>query len=302
MKTPVSLVLSSGSARGMAHIGVIEALEENGFEIKEIAGCSIGALIGGVYAAGKLQYLKEWLCNLHKIDVFKLMDFSFGSQGFIKGNKVFNEVNKFIKDINIEDLKIPFSAVAVDINKQEEYIFRNGNLQNAIRASVAIPNVIQPFKYNNSFFVDGGVLNPLPINLLNHNNKNLLVVVDLNSLNIIGEKIQIINKTPAQEKKEQKSILKSIEFKERWDKIFPNNKKEKEKETEKLGYLTILNRSFDMMQNKISKQAINEFKPDILIEISKSACNTFDFYKADEMIALGKSTCNKVLAEYKLKK
>jgi NTE family protein len=112
----VSLVLSSGGARGLAHIGVIEALEEHGFKINAIAGCSMGAMIAGVYAKGNLKEFKTWICNLDRIDVFSLMDFTLSSRGFIKGEKVFNVIQALIGDTNIESLPIPFLCNAVDIS------------------------------------------------------------------------------------------------------------------------------------------------------------------------------------------
>ncbi|RLD66939.1 MAG: phospholipase [Bacteroidetes bacterium] len=292
-KKPVSLVLSSGGARGMAHIGVIEELERFNFEIKAISGCSIGALIGGIYAAGHLQEYKKWLSELEKLDVFKLMDFSISSHGFIKGLKVFNEINKFIGDVLIEDLPIPFTAVATDVNNQKEVIFSKGKLRDAIRASVSIPSVLEPFYLEETILVDGGVLNPLPLDLVNRTKNDLLVAIDLNSM-APSKKMVKPKKSKIQKRKEQNSILKRIEFKEQWERFFPKDKSDKEK----LGHLSILDRTYDMMQNKISRHAIQEYQPDILVSISRTACSTFDFYRADEMIELGKQTFNEELRKY----
>ncbi len=137
MKQKVSLVLSGGGARGMAHIGVIEELEKQGYEIASLAGTSMGALVGGVYAVGKIDELKNWLYSLDKRKTFSLIDFTFSKQGFVKGDKVFQKMKDFVPDINIEDLKIPYLAVASDILRKKEVVFTSGPLLDAIRASVA---------------------------------------------------------------------------------------------------------------------------------------------------------------------
>ena len=139
-------------------------MEHEGYVISSIAGCSIGSLIGGMYASGNLNKFKSWILKLDKKDVFKLMDFTFSSQGILKGKKVFEELKKIIGDLNIEDLRIPFSAVAVNLNNHKEVIFRSGNLLEAIRASSSIPSIVTPIKKENQMLVDGGILNPAIIN------------------------------------------------------------------------------------------------------------------------------------------
>ena len=293
-KTAVSLVLSSGGARGMAHIGVIEELERHNFEIKSISGCSMGALIGGVYAAGYLKEFKNWLDKLDKLDVFNLMDFTISSHGFIKGVKVFNEINQFIGNVLIEDLPIPFTAVATDVDNQKEVVFIKGKLRDAIRASVSIPSVLEPFDWNGVSLIDGGILNPIPIDRVQRTEGDILVAVDLNAIVNSPPQIAKQKKTAREQKKEQNSILKRIEFREKWEHFFPKDKLQKEK----LGHLSLLDRSFDMMQNKISQHTIQKCRPEILVSISKTACSTFDFYRAGEMIELGKQTFNEALKKY----
>ena len=131
MKKQVSLVLSSGGARGLAHIGAIEELLKHDFKIEAVAGSSIGAAIGGIYASGNLEKYKDWILNLDKYGVFKLMDFTFSSHGFIKGEKVKREMRKFLGDPNIEDLNIPYVAVAADLYNQKEIVFTKGNLSDS---------------------------------------------------------------------------------------------------------------------------------------------------------------------------
>ncbi len=294
-KQSVSLVLASGGARGIAHIGVIEELEKQNFVIKSISGTSMGAIVGGIYAAGHLQEYKEWLLKLDKLDVFRLMDFTISSHGFIKGMRIFEEIEPFIGNILIEDLPIPFSAVAVDLLKQEEVVFRSGKLKDALRASVSIPNVLEPYKLDGKILIDGGIINPIPINRVEHTKNDLLIAVDLNELDNTQAHLKRKQKTHKKKKKEIYTLLKRIEFKEQWERLFP---KEEEKKEQKIGYFDIMDNSFDIMQNQISKFTIEKYPPDILVSISKTVCGTFDFHLANELIEFGKEKFNQALIEY----
>ena len=159
----VALVLGSGGARGYAHIGVIEALEARGFEIISIAGCSMGALIGGIYASAKLPEYREWVCNLDYLDVLKLVDVTWSPMGAMRANKVMSKLEELVGDRLIEDLPIPVTTVATDLVRQREVWFQNGPLLRAIRASIAVPGVITPVHIGEQVLVDGGLLNPLPM-------------------------------------------------------------------------------------------------------------------------------------------
>ncbi|PKP17606.1 MAG: hypothetical protein CVU06_12975, partial [Bacteroidetes bacterium HGW-Bacteroidetes-22] len=181
MKKKVSLVLSGGGARGIAHIGVIEELEKEGFDIFSVSGTSMGALIGGVYALGKMEACKNWLFTLDKIKVFNLVDFTLSTQGLVKGDKVLNKMKYFIPDANIEDLPIFYTAVAADIINKEEVAFTRGSVFEAIRASMAIPTVFTPVKTETGLLVDGGVLNNIPVNHALRRPDDLLVVVNVNA-------------------------------------------------------------------------------------------------------------------------
>ena len=164
MNKSVSLVLGSGGARGLAHIGAIEELENHGFNIKSVVGCSMGAVVGAAYANRKFKPFKEWMTTLDRIKVFQLMDFSLSSKGFLKGEKVFEAIDDFIGNgVMIEDLEIPFKAVATDLLSKKEYVFDKGPLSDAVRASVSIPTVLQPKVVDGIKLVEGGVINPLPI-------------------------------------------------------------------------------------------------------------------------------------------
>lgn len=294
----VALVLSSGGARGLAHIGVIDELIERGYNITSIAGSSMGALVGGLYATNNLDKFRDWIVTLDKMDIFNLIDFTLSSQGFIKGEKIFHKMQKMkmIPDINIEDLTIKFVAIAADIIKNEEVIFDSGDLRNAIRASISIPNVFTPIEHLEGILVDGGVLNPLPLNRVSRSKNDLLIAVDLNSLAPYTK--------PNLPKKKIPEVIhseKTMKLIRKWDELFSNHHNGKDEnpasQKVKINYFDILARSVQLMQSKLSMQTIETYPPDVLVNISKYSCTVFEFYKGEEMIAYGREACKKALDE-----
>ena len=186
----VALVLSSGGPRGFAYIGAIEALEEHGYTITSVAGTSIGSLVGGIYAAGKLAEFKEWIYSLDAWEVFSLMDLSIGKNHFVKGEKVIDAIMEIVPNVNIEDLRVPFSAVATDLYTGREVVFDNGPLFKAIRASISIPSLFRPVKYGLTTLIDGAISNCLPLNRVQRTEGDLLVAFDVNDVN--EEEINLI--------------------------------------------------------------------------------------------------------------
>ncbi len=182
MSKQVALVLGSGGARGYAHIGVIEELEARGYEITCIAGCSMGSVIGGIYAAGKLREYREWVESLDYLDVLRLLDVSF-RLGAIRGERVFGKIHEILGEVNIEDLSIPYTAVATDLTNQQEIWFQEGCLHQAMRASAAIPSLFTPVMQGSRMLVDGGLLNPLPIVPVVSAHSDLIIAVNLNATN-----------------------------------------------------------------------------------------------------------------------
>lgn len=282
MKKTAALVLSSGGARGVAHIGVIEALLDAGYEIKSIAGSSMGAVVGGVYAAGKLPEFKEWICNLDKIDVFKLLDFTLSTQGFVRGERVFNQMKEFIDDCNIEDLDIDFSAVATDIVNKQEVVFNSGSLFTALRASAAIPSVLKPSIINGVELVDGGVLNPIPIAYVKRSEHDIVVVSDVNAA---VPCVKVENAQSVEDKSRFAPLL------EKWNSIFPKNNNK----LKRLSYFELVAKSVDLMQDRISEYIIEHSRPDIVVRISRETCSTFEFYKSKELIDCGRQEFDKSL-------
>jgi NTE family protein len=286
----VSLVLSSGGARGLAHVGVIEELENRGYQIDEIAGCSAGALVGGMYASGKLPEFKDWICHLDRIDVFSLMDFTFSSRGFIKGERVFNALKRVVEDCDIENLPVAFSCNAVDYKSGKEYIFNKGKLYAAIRASGSIPTVFQPARHLDREFIDGGVLNPVPISLLQKHKDNLLVVVDVNG----PEELYI---HPPKKDAEGHSFLKLPkwlkDYRKKMSQFFPEDSpKEKSKNYSSLDLIT---RSFDLLQDRFSELLMEKYPLDVKIKISRMQAGTLEFHRAAEMIEIGRQKAKKAL-------
>ena len=279
-KKKVHLVLGSGGARGIAHIAVIEALEKDGYEIIEVIGCSMGAVVGGIYAAGHLSEYKKWLLSLTRSDVFELLDFTFTKTGFVKGEKLFAKHKEVTGDLYIENFKIPFTAVATDMKHNEEVYFRDGNLYTALRASVSIPGLFTPVVLGNKVLVDGGVLNPVPVNLVNKQEDAIIVAVDLNAR--------------AEEKKLTESSLNSEEEKEqKWyerllpDQILEFAKKQDKQEEEAFSLLGLMESTFSFTQDRLTSLMFEMYKPEVRINIPRNTCNTFDFYKAKEVYEAG---------------
>ena len=285
MKTKgrVSLVLGSGGARGYAHIGVIETLEKRGYEIVSISGASMGALIGGLYSCGKLDAYKEWVLGLDPLDVASLVDFSFDSSGLIKGDKVFDKIAEMIgEEETFETLPIKFTAVATDVVRKKEVWFQSGNLLQALRASIAIPTIFTPVKVDEMILTDGGILNPLPVAPTMSDISDLTIAVNLYA-DTPKPEIEISD----EEKKQTNSF--SRVFLELLEKFNPKK--------EELTMFDILDKTLDTMQNGLTRYRLGGYPPDILIDISKDVCNTYDFHKSLEVIEQGRRAAEKQLDE-----
>ena len=291
MKQKVALVLSGGGARGMAHIGAIEELEKQGFEITSIAGTSMGALVGGVYALGKMGIYKDWLCTLDKMKVFSLVDFSFSGQGFVKGDRLFHKMRELINDQNVEDLKIAYAAVAADIFNKREVVFTKGSVLDAIRASIAIPTVFTPVKTADGLLVDGGIINNLPIDHVKRHHGDILVVVDVNA------PIPFVKAADIPKEIESKPSASKGKIQEFYDYLHRLNPAVSHEE--KFGYFNVINKTISMMTYHSTQLALQKYTPDILINISHECCGTMEFYKAEEMIETGRCEAEKGLRLFK---
>jgi len=287
-KTSISLVLGSGGARGLAHIGVIHWLEEHGFEITSISGCSMGALIGGIYAAGKLDVFEHWVRDISKVDIFTLLDLSWQKNGLVKGDKIIATLTELVGDVSIEELPIKYTAVAADIANEKEVWLSSGSLFSAIRASISLPLFFTPFHYNGVDLIDGGVLNPVPIAPTFSDNTDFSIAVNLGGSikkeNGTETQVSLIDDEPTSKLDSFLARFKS--------KVVLHNRNE-------WGAYDVVNQAFDAMQSTIARQKLAAYPADYFVEIARNACGTLEFHRADEMIKLGYDTAQASLASLK---
>ena len=275
----VSLVLGSGGARGLAHIGVIRWLEENDYQIKSVSGSSIGALVGGIYAAGKLDEFEKWAKSIRRLDIVSLLDISWKKSGLIKGEKLIENLVNLVGEQKIEDLSISYTAVAVDIKKEKELWIRSGSLFDAIRSSISIPLFFTPFHHNGMDLIDGGVLNPVPIAPTFSDDTEMTIAVNLEGP---------VTKKKAQT--EQHLIFPSNmnSFKERISTLFRKFLSNSEDEQDdEWGVVDVALRAFEAMQSTIARQKLAAYPPDHTIVIPKNICTFLEFDRAAELIELG---------------
>jgi NTE family protein len=277
---PVSLVLGSGGARGLAHIGVIRALREHGrYQIASITGSSIGALIGGLHAVGKLDAYAEWVSGLTRGDVWSLLDFSFTREGLFEGEKLMRKLDEMIGNVHIEDLPLPFTAIASDIDRRQEVWLNRGSLSKAIRASIAIPGLFTPVEYDGRLLVDGGLLSPLPLAPAQYQGSKQTIAVSLNGPDRDGFRAASEEEQPTEDARPPGMIGRWIR-----------------RAQDGLGMGTqagrndafgIMAKSLEAMQDRIARFQVAAYRPGVLIEIPADACSVLDFHVADTMIELG---------------
>ncbi len=283
-KKTVSLVLGSGGARGLAHIGVIRWLEEHDYQIRSVSGCSIGALIGGVYAVGELDTFTQWVRAIKAVNMVSLFDFSLNKAGLVRGDKIINTLKDLIGDRQIEDLAVSFTAVATDIRHQREVWLDRGSLFDAIRASISLPLFFTPVTRGDCILIDGGVLNPVPITPTFSDQTDLTIAINLDGA---AELYQDLAASPARVS-EQTDTLSYFEKKanEFIRGLLTVNAK-KSKDISEWSYYDIVHQAFDTMQGTIARQKLAAYPPDVLIEIASNQCSVFEFDRADELIELG---------------
>lgn len=292
-KKTVSLVLGSGGARGLAHIGVIQVLEQQGYEIRSISGSSMGALVGGIYAAGQLSTYTQWVTALDRFDVLKLLDVSFSGSAFFKGERIISTLRELIGDRNIEDLPISYTAVATDLDENKEVWLSSGPLFDAIRASIAFPTVFSAMNYNGKTLVDGGLLNPVPIAPTLHDHTDLTIAVSLS-----GKSRHIVPVQPEPDPISKngsstgyhKKIIDFIESLQRKG----NHKNGHDDEN----FFDVISKSLDAMQSTIARLKLAAYTPDIVIEIPKNVCTIYEFERARELIEIGRQETTAVLRHF----
>lgn len=241
----------------MAHIGAIEELEERGFEIAAVAGTSMGALIGGMYASGHLDAFKKWMCSLDKYKVFGLVDFTISSEGLVKGDRVIHAMEELVPDVRIEQMPVPFAAVAADLLTGREVVFDHGGLYEAIRASISIPSVFQPVRRDGMVLIDGGTVNPLPLNRVRREEGDLLVAVDVSA---------------------------------------PFGADPTTRANASLNYYKVLIASSQIMQQHITQLMCRLYKPDVLVQMPADSYGMFEFYRSEELVEAGRAATREALA------
>lgn len=324
IKKEVALALSSGGPRGFAYIGAIEELERRGYRITQIAGTSIGSLIGGIYASGKLMDLKEWLYNLDAWKVFSLMDLSIGKNHIMKGDRLIHAMKQIVPEVNIEDLNIPFKAIATDLYTGEEVVFDRGSLYDAIRASISIPSLFRPVKYGYRTLIDGGIANTLPIDKITRTDSNIVVAFNVNDVDINGIRQAIIDEVHQQEDKAREEKEMEMQRKVVMDSIKHNSSlslmdkmklageqgrkmlehainTDEEESGIQFGenYYELLSRTFSLMNHINSKQTIKMYPPDVLVNMPFDAYgNISDYARADEIAETGRILMKTALDRY----
>lgn len=285
----VHLVLGSGGARGIAHFGVLDVLLESGYQIASIAGSSMGAVVGGIYAAGFHEAHRDLMLSLTRTKMLSLFDFTISKSGFLKGERIFTELRQFSENPQIEDFHIPFTAVATDLTQKKEVWFRSGALYKALRASIAIPGVFTPVLENRHLLVDGGVMNPLPLNAIQRESGDIVVAVNVNGT--VPYKPVTNGK-----KSEENQMLKEIK---RWLNLYTNaTPTEVEQVLQNNSLTEVIRYSFYMTQDRITELMLTLYPPDVYIEVGRDACAIFEFYKAREMMDLGRALCLNALEKY----
>lgn len=279
----VALALSSGGARGLAHIGVIEELEAQGYHITSIASCSMGALVGGVYAAGKLNEFREWMKTIDRKKMLSLIDFSLSLNHIVKGTRIIEAIMEFVPDVNIEDLPIPYCAVATDLKAGKEVLFNKGSLFQAIRASISLPSFYEPVQRDDMILIDGGVINPLPLNRVMRQEGDILVGIDVSGHDYKAQWDEQQRLTAIQ--KSDTSLKTKI-----LDMLIPDNID--------FNYYTVLSRASSLMIRQNSILMTQLMNPDILIDIQMNRYGTFDFDKSEKLIAIGRQKAATAIDKY----
>ncbi|MCF7977215.1 MAG: patatin-like phospholipase family protein [Chromatiaceae bacterium] len=297
----VSLVLGSGGARGLTHIGIIQWLEAQGYRIESIAGCSMGALVGGIHAAGKLDSYCDWVCALRRTDVLRFLDLAFHSSGLIKGDRIIDRLREMVGEHDIEQLPITYTAVATDIERQREVWITKGPLFDAIRASIAVPTVFTPHRYLGLTLVDGGLLNPVPIAPTFRDLTDLTIAVNLNgdpedapaSTATLAPGPASASKTSSNQKRDDDLRGRILEF---LDGIGESLKSD-DVEARELGMFELMSRSFETMQNAISAMKLAAYAPDVLINVPRDVCEAHEFHRARELIEIGYRLAERAIAD-----
>ena len=297
----VALVLGAGGARGLAHIGVVQAIEARGYEIAGIAGSSMGALVGGIFAAGRMAEYREWAIGLERGDVLRLLDFAFGYPGLIRGERVIGALRELVGDHLIEELPIPYVAVATDLGSQREVWLTRGKLFDAIRASIAIPMIFTPHHIDGRELVDGGLLSPVPIAATRQMRVDRVIAVDVNgpvpwhpALEPRHEELAagygIDDSTEAVDEDAPASLRERMAA--IWEGL---GRSEVSKGPKSRGVMDLMSRSLDTMQAHMARVQLAQDPPDLVIRLSREEATFYEFWRARDLVEKGREVAEKAL-------
>lgn len=314
------MALGSGGARGYAHIGVIEALRERGYDIVGISGSSMGAVVGGLQAAGRLDEFADWAKSLTQRTILRLLDPSISAAGVLRAGKILDAVRDILGPVTIEELPIPYTAVATDLLTGKSVWFQHGPLDEAIRASIAIPGVITPHEVGGRLLADGGILDPVPMAPLSAVNADLTIAVSLNGSEVIdnreaepGVTVEWLNRmlrstTALLDRPTARAVLSRFgadgEDAEAGDEPEDDADEAEAAEvsleiplevTRKLGSFEVMNRTIDIAQSALARHTLATYPPDLLIEVPRSTCRGLEFHRAAEVIDAGRALANQAL-------
>jgi NTE family protein len=308
-KPRIALVLGSGAARGWAHIGVIRELEDLGVQPDLVVGASVGAVVAGAYASGNLDEFEKWISGLGRVDIIRLLDAKMTGGGFLQGNSLMNAIEKRIGNPNIEDLKLPFACVAAELGTGREVWLREGSLLDACRASIALPGLFAPSRYDSDrLLVDGGLVNPVPVSLARAMGGDVVIAVNLNG-DLVGRHFFVHESEEWVSEEDSEKELAEIEDKDttiaRWaakmkagfgvrlDSYISSLRR---KENPDPGLFDVIAGAVGIMQDRITRSRMAGEPPDILIMPRVGNIALMDFDRAGESIAAGRKAARRELA------
>lgn len=290
----IGIALGSGSARGWAHIGILRALEEMGIRPDIVAGSSVGALVGAAYASDNLDQLEEWVLALDSSRIMSFLDISWTGAGLIEGDKLFAHFDESMRAVNIEDLPKRFAAVATELSTGREIWFQEGNLGKALRASIALPGLFTPALQDEHFYIDGGLVNPVPVSLCRAMGAELVIAVNLNG-DIVGKHLRKDARTTARQS-EAETLFRSDFLNQTISRLgqslnrngtLSNMFKPRRKSP---GMFEIIASSINIMQDRITRSRMAGEPPDIILSPRLAQLGLMDFDKADMAIEAGRKS------------
>ncbi len=302
----IGLALGSGSARGWAHIGAIRALEEAGITIDCVAGTSIGALVGAVYASGKILEMEEAALRLNRKQILMFSDIVLPKSGLIDGRKITNLVEQYVLNSSMESLPLPLRILATDLTTGTEVVMRKGDIVEAVRASLSIPGVFTPVWKDGDLLVDGGLVNPVPVSTAKEMGADFIIAVDLNRERGSEERLNNPENADTPEKRSADSpasadsTLSMLNKKLRFlDVTRARYSRQKITKDSSPGIFDVLMTSIKIMKRRITAINMELYPPDILIQPDLQHINFMGFYRAEEIIAEGYRAAGSQLASWK---